>query len=353
MYPHCSLQMFVRLARQRHDAGHLSINRQLLELAILFPLRSVGPGFYQMAGFWRRDCSWSEKTGHLTAKEYRRAVCRLNPSQYHKLSQNKVAEKALLRLFGIPSSEYLGVYAFPHGRTVGGSPLSSPQELSEYLRKLGNSSRICFKPIEGWGGRGFSASMVRVANDCVELVGLGDGMVMDIDTFCETSLKGREMVLETYLDQHPDLARLNPSSVNTMRIWVLLREGETIPTIPLAYLRIGRNNSLVDNQSSGGIVAPVELNTGILAAAHDGMPRRTTFPVHPDHGAQIEGQRIPHFSDSLDLAKRALSVFPRLRFAGVDVAVASTGPRIIELNVSPDREGAAFVGVPTRRIFEG
>jgi glutathione synthase/RimK-type ligase-like ATP-grasp enzyme len=44
--------------------------------------------------------------------------------------------------------------------------------------------------------------------------------------------------------------------------------------------------------------------------------------------------------------------FPGIRFAGVDVAISQSGPIVIELNTSPDRIGAAFVGVPTRNLFQ-
>jgi glutathione synthase/RimK-type ligase-like ATP-grasp enzyme len=119
----------------------------------------------------------------------------------------------------------------------------------------------------------------------------------------------------------------------------------------LCYLRIGRAGSLVDNHSSGGIVAPVDLGTGEVHAAIDGLPAREVFPLHPDHGAPIEGQRIPFFGESLELARRSLLAFPFFRFAGVDVAIVADGPRVLELNPSPDREGAAYVGAKSRSLL--
>ena len=43
--------------------------------------------------------------------------------------------------------------------------------------------------------------------------------------------------------------------------------------------------------------------------------------------------------------------FQGLKFAGVDVAVGPGGPVIVELNVNPDREGAAFTDIPTKEVF--
>jgi hypothetical protein len=113
---------------------------------------------------------------------------------------------------------------------------------------------------------------------------------------------------------------------------------------------MGRGDSIVDNQSAGGIVAPIDLVTGAVGAAIDGLPERTRFERHPDHGAAIAGARIPTWAESKALAEACVWVFPGLRFAGVDVAIGPEGPVILELNASPDREGAAQVGIPSGDI---
>ena len=51
------------------------------------------------------------------------------------------------------------------------------------------------------------------------------------------------------------------------------------------------------------------------------------------------------------LAEQSLMCFQGLKFAGVDVAVGPDGPVIVELNVNPDREGAAFTDIPTKKVF--
>ena len=147
----------------------------------------------------------------------------------------------------------------------------------------------------------------------------------------------------------PAYAAFNPTSVNTLRIWVLNQEHG--PAVRLAYLRIGREGSLVDNHAAGGIVAPVDLESGRLAAAHDGNPTQAIFSVHPDHGAAIESVVLPRFDEAAALARKCLRALPRLNFAGVDVAMTSGGPVIVESNSQPSREGAAYVGLPTRDVL--
>jgi Sugar-transfer associated ATP-grasp len=340
------IREFLRLSRKRANEGHRSVLRQVLELSVLLPFYGVGPGYYQMAGFWDRKVRWTDKTCHMSAAAYHKIVERLNPRPYQKLSQNKLGEQALLRLFGVPCSELLGFYHALSGRTVNGDPLRTPEELSRFLAGGLDQSKICFKPVEGWGGRGFQVVEVVRRGNTVRIRRIGERNLIDVAEFCEIVLHvlhHGSSILEGYLEQHPAMARFNPSSVNTLRFWVLQATASAFPQVVLCYLRIGRAGSLVDNHSSGGIVAPVDLETGRVHAAIDGLPERDVFPFHPDHGAPIEGQEIPFFAESLELARRSLLAFPFFRFAGVDIAVTAQGPRVIELNPSPDRAGITRV----------
>ena len=353
MEPSCTFPKFVRLARARQDQGELSVARQLMELIILFPFCRVGPGFYQMAGFWKRGIPWSEKVGHLSPLAYRKALGKLNPMPYRKLSQNKLSEKAMFHLFRIPTPAYLGYYHALAGQDARGNRLCTLEDFDRFLGRMENRTRICFKPLEGWAGRGFEVAEMRSQQNETVLFRMRTRSLMALDRFkAEVLEKQHEgaSIIEMYLNQHPVMASLNPSSVNTMRLWVRGEDSEK-PRVILGYVRIGRKGSLVDNQSSGGIVAPIELESGVLRAAVDGLSRRKVYKRHPDHNALIEGERIPFFKESLALARRALNVFPGVGFAGADVAVSPSGPQMIEINLSPDREGAAFVGLPTKQLF--
>jgi glutathione synthase/RimK-type ligase-like ATP-grasp enzyme len=83
------------------------------------------------------------------------------------------------------------------------------------------------------------------------------------------------------------------------------------------------------------------------------VPTRETYPVHPDNGAAIEGRRVPCWTEAKSLAEDCVTAFPELRFAGLDIAIGVDGPVVIEMNVFPDREGAAFVDMPTATILAG
>lgn len=337
----------VELTRQRAQEGHASFWRQVAEMLALRVFRGVGPGYYHTAGFWRKNISWHDKKSHLSADEYRRRLSVINLASYRKITQNKIPEKAILTLFGIPTPRFLGQIHESTGRDYMGQPLRGSHDLARLVRDR-SATRLVFKKPEGWGGKGVRIIDVELSNPPrVRL--LNEETYLDLQTFCEEQLcisKGQDWLIEDFLVQHEILTSLNPFSVNTVRIWVLRPEvGE--PHTITAYLRIGRGNMFVDNASSGGIVAPIDLASGRLLAAQDPHADRRIYPKHPDHGTSIAGIELPFWPDIQSVAAQALLVFPGLRFAGIDVAVGPTGPVVLELNASPDREAAAFTDCPT------
>lgn len=338
-----------KLAANRADAKGAA--RQMLEMAALWLTRGIGPGFYQLAGFWRREVPWRHMVRYMNPREYAAAVDKLNNPNYHKLSQSKVVEKAILRLYGIATTELLGILNPASGQTVAGRALRDAAELEAFLRAIA-PRRVCFKANEGWGGSSFKALELALQGDRlvardlrsnapVEIAALYEGFRLD---------RNRTMVIEAMMEQHAALAAFNPTSVNTMRLWVI--DHGRGPRTRLGYLRMGRAGAVVDNFSSGGILAPIDMATGRLGMASDGTAARLMFTHHPDSGARIEGAALPFFAEAQQLAEHCLAVFPHLNFAGIDVAISPEGPVIIEMNVVPDMVGAARVGIPTKDALE-
>jgi len=346
------VQLYSKLSLQRHRGGHLPVWRQILEMLGLVLMTGNGPGFYHMAGLYRRSIPWNDKRQHLSAREFENRVRKLNPDYYKKISQNKLSEKGLLQLLGHPTPRFLGHLHPSFGKSHDGIPLQTEKDLANLLESE-KFTRICFKLIEGWGGNSFEAVDVLKENGTYHFRRIRSGNVMPLDRFYQDMIKldpPNGVLIEDYFVQHPILAAFNPESVNTCRIWVLASE-KLKPRSVLGYLRIGRAGSLVDNQSSGGLVAPINLDTGKISSAIDGLPERREYPNHPDHGAPIEGQELPYWEQIKDLAESCLASFPKLGFAGLDIGVSPTGPAVLEMNVQPDREGAAFVGIPSGRIL--
>lgn len=139
-------------------------------------------------------------------------------------------------------------------------------------------------------------------------------------------------VLEHVLPQHPDMARLHPASVNTMRIVTDLIGDE----ISIAYImvKIGRGGGCCDNSGQGGVICRVDEATGkIRSVATDDY--FNVFETHPDTGIRFEGYQLPMVPEAIALAKEAARVLPGMRHVGWDVAITPDGPALIEGNEYP------------------
>ena len=203
--------------------------------------------------------------------------------------------------------------------------------------------------VEGFGGRRFAA--LDVSADGASLLHPISGQRWSIAEWTQELLQVPEgWLLEEYLPQHPALAAINASSVNTIRIWVMEQGGEF--RARYAILRIGRVGSQVDNISSGGFACVVDMATGCLQSGLDFRRPHQPISHHPDTGTELAGRQLPFWHEALELGSKALSVFPEMRFAGLDVAITPTGPAMIELNVFPDRVSAVRWDLPHKDFFE-
>ncbi|MGY6555671.1 MAG: sugar-transfer associated ATP-grasp domain-containing protein [Wenzhouxiangella sp.] len=138
-------------------------------------------------------------------------------------------------------------------------------------------------------------------------------------------------MIESYIQQHPDLQALSPSGVNTVRIFTLLDSRGEYHVLG-CRLRISVD-SPVDNLAAGNLAAPIDHDTGVVCGpgVYSDITRQPEA-VHPVTGVSIEGFRIPFWSETLELVKEASSKHPQNRSIGWDVAITAEGPDLIEGN---------------------
>ena len=142
------------------------------------------------------------------------------------------------------------------------------------------------------------------------------------------------VLLEECVVQHRDLMALHPCSVNTCRVITFTHGGRT--KVVAAYLRIG-NGRYVDNFNNGGMVVPIEEDSGeIIYPALDKSGR--LYDVHPLTGVAIKGFRIPLWDEVIALCEQAGQVVPQVGIVGWDVCVTDNGPLLIEGNDYPGHD---------------
>ena len=195
------------------------------------------------------------------------------------------------------------------------------EQLSAFLSDLPS---VLFKPLEGSSGVGIvkfeKQDWADLPAFLQKIQGMGDGL------------------LEELLIQHPDMARLCPTSVNTVRIATLL--GDKQEGIVYAFLRIG-NGKVMDNVDQGGMAARVDLESGkLLTVAAD--KAGNVFDRHPITGTPIIGFTIPYFEEAKQMCLTAMHKVPQVRFVAWDVAITANGPRFIEGNSFPSHAVPQF-----------
>lgn len=144
----------------------------------------------------------------------------------------------------------------------------------------------------------------------------------------------KNFIIQSKLEQHPDLARLNPTSVNTIRVMSYRKENDVI--IIYAVIRIGRKGKVVDNETAGGIKADIDLQTGRIKGPAFGSPTEKNMP-QTDSGVDLNNYLIPSFTQVLDFVKGLHYRLPYFKLIGWDISVDTNGnPVMIEWNKSAE-----------------
>lgn len=188
---------------------------------------------------------------------------------------------------------------------------ASLDEFAEFLKK---NPVIIAKVIDGEGGFG------------IEKYSIEDG----IEKIYNTIKSKKQYLVEAYVKQHKDLNRLYSNSVNSMRMFTIVKNGKGY--FLHAVLKIG-NGGVIDNFSSGGMYTFVDDNGVVDVPAID--KDDIIHEIHPISKEKIVGFTVPMFKEATKLVEKAAEVVPQVAYVGWDVAISESGPVIIEGNCYP------------------
>ncbi len=180
------------------------------------------------------------------------------------------------------------------------------------------------KPVHGEGGDGVML-----------LDGCADASELHLKLAGLPTASGRIWLVQSRVDVHPDLADIALNALPTVRIVTMFNENNRAEVVSATFRCASDPNARVDNMKAGGLIVPVDLDTGALGLACLGYGG-DDHVVHPLTGGAIAGRRLPDWEKATALARRAHdSAFDGYTLIGWDVALTANEPLLIEGNCKP------------------
>jgi hypothetical protein len=324
--------------RIRRGKNYKSVVRQIWENIMLILRVQLEPHEYYLFNLYPKKVNKNQVIHYLNSAQFSRDINPvLNPPEWHYILNDKVFFNRYYSHQGLPVAHQYGFLSRDFSMLSGGGKLSSREDLHEFLLKERPGS-IVLKPHDTFGGYG-----IMVFQDINYNHGIvfrsSNGSELDFDTLAdkiEMILEGknpiRGYILEEAVEQHPYMQEIYPHSVNTLRIITYLTK-DNLPKIIGTRMRMGRNGTLVDNISQGGIHGSIDPATGKITGGFSVTARRQSdITEHPDTRVRFPGREIPFWQQVVDLCQKAASVTPFQRFVGWDIAIGKNGPILIEGN---------------------
>lgn len=334
------------------DRTGKSLSSQAREIAAL----ARGPGrlhpfdYYAYELFDDARYSFAEKAEFVSW--HWNDLKRLNNEQWVALCDDKLISYTLFRGLGLPFPELYAVY-HPRGRAAGSTPvLQTPNEMEEFLRK---KMRYPFfgKPARDWRGGGASLVIsIDPARDVLTLAGDRKLSVKEyVAEFPQKLSYGEKLrarspvgyLFQEKIRQHPDIDRLSGGRVTSLRMMVLLDDGEPILFRASWKLPVGTNitdhvigtsgNVKCSIDPASGRVERVVLGPGpegteVYALGSYGRPIET----HPDTAERLTDVQLPYWDRVTSLCHEAARAFPGVPCQSWDIVFAPEGPLLLELN---------------------
>jgi len=213
------------------------------------------------------------------------------------------------------------------------------QELTEKKYR-----KIFVKPADGIGGHGV---YIFNENDT------GRYVTKDNDVFNEEFLNKigaqNDYMIQSGLEQDPEIAKIYPHSVNTFRIATENKNGNV--RILYSVLRIGRGENQVDNIAQDGLILRIDIDTGKLGD-HATSERCEYFEKHPDTDFIFKGYKILNWNKIKKFTMENAKKLPQFTYLGWDIALTKGGPLVIEPDLVFGLDGYQLALDGLREIFQ-
>lgn len=248
-------------------------------------------------------------------------------SQEVKLKLGDIDSKLdLYRLFnsrGIQTSKVKAVLS--NRKLYDPDDVNHALRLEDLFMDLDWGRKLFFKPVKGEGGDGI-VMIEKISDTQVKC----NDKLIDIFNVFEVLNNQEEYVVQEGIIQRSDIAKINPSSVNTLRVITQWRDGSVV--IAVCVLRMGRGGKFVDNSHQGGLSVLVDKESGVLAGLASMEVSEDKLDRHPDSGVLFHGYKIEDWTSTKSQILAMASKIPEVQELAWDIAIEDSGALAIEIN---------------------
>ena len=289
-----NVDMMIKVVNDINKKTNISKNYLLMDMMVCS--NKYGTGYHDYQEFEFYNLNKLERKTYLTRVKNNAIVRKFNNKEYfkyfdNKYEFNKIFDKFLKREWMILNNNY-----------------------EEFAKFCSNKKEIIVKPLDGCGGVG--VELIKVNKD-------------KLKTTYEKLVKNNQLLIEEKIIQHKALAKLNKSSVNTLRI-VTFYDGKHTHILN-SVLKIG-NGGVTDNFSSGSMYTFVEEGKIIVPAIDN---KDNVFVTHPISKVNIVGYEIPNYDKAIKLVTKCAKIIKEVKYIGWDVAILEEDVCLIEGNCYP------------------
>lgn len=321
----------------KSDTGKSFFSQFIEIIALRYSYGKLSPDeYYQYCLYDDKRYTWDEKKRFFGRIMENGLIPILREQHWIAIAHDKLINYALLDGMGFPVPR---VYAVYHGyRGYGSVPvLRTPDEVAQFVRN--NPSRpFVAKPVQGmWGKNVWAVSsfdsdkqLLRMTNDDeVEL----NAFANQLDSLSKKESRAG-VLLQQLLETHPDIREWCGERICSVRMVVIVDKRGARPISSL--WKVATGSSMADNYwEPGNMVAGIDLETGRIDRPFTGLGRELRYvDEHPDTGKSLRGLILPDWSKLKDMCLAATTTMPGIAMQAWDIALTSTGPVFLEVNIN-------------------
>lgn len=314
-----SLQTLLKNGPQAERLAGIGYLHQLFHLGFVTIIGGLHPKYYYQYRMFR-DGRWKKARSYITDRQGYFLSGGIN---------NLLAEITQLDdkdvFFSECQSRDLPTIA-PMAKFEGGK-LESPVKTVEFP-----SADLFVKPVYGGGGQGMSLWTYSMDTDSWENESNTVTRSRLRDHFQKMSLPNNRLLVQRRAINSQSLSSFSLKGLCTFRV-VTYRMPDADPEVAFIGLKMPTGDSPLDNMTAGGIVAQVDLVSGMLSPAVPKHLDQEFYMHHPTTNAKIAEVVVAELHEIMKLALKAHLAFYRFAIIGWDIAVTPDGLLLVEGNI--------------------